>query len=439
MKKYDLTNGNITLQMIQLALPLIMGNILQQLYNTIDALVIGRYAGQAEFAAIGIAGSVMNLFLFAIVGACTGISVIFSQQYGMKNMNAFRHEHFLALISGLMITILGSLGGIFLLPHILRIIQTPSQLFPHVKTYLVIILLGLPAAFLYNLYNSLLRAIGKTGASLLVLACSVCANMFLDILFIARLGLGISGAAFATVLAEILSAVLCIIYLRIAFPDLIFHRSDCRMDKYLFRKTIHYGMVTGLHQSGLYIGKLLVQGAVNTGGPELITAYTATTRIEGFANSFGDSGAAATSVMVGQNYGAGKKQRIQKIFRKSLLLLFLLGILSSVIMYISAGATAGFLIGNPNSTACEQAKMYLRIIAVFYPFCFTGNTFAGYFDGCGRVSIPFVGAISHISLRVILSWIFVSEFGLNAVAVSTGIGWILVNIFWGIIKLKKKN
>ena len=99
MKKYDLTNGNITLQMIQLSLPLIMGNILQQLYNTIDALVIGRYAGQAEFAAIGIAGSVMNLFLFAIVGACTGISVIFSQQYGIQNMNAFRHEHFLALIS----------------------------------------------------------------------------------------------------------------------------------------------------------------------------------------------------------------------------------------------------------------------------------------------------------------------------------------------------
>lgn len=97
MKKYDLTNGNITLQMIQLSLPLIMGNILQQLYNTIDALVIGRYAGQTEFAAIGIAGSVMNLFLFAIVGACTGISVIFSQQYGMKDMNGFRHEHFFSV------------------------------------------------------------------------------------------------------------------------------------------------------------------------------------------------------------------------------------------------------------------------------------------------------------------------------------------------------
>lgn len=437
MKKYDLTNGNISLQLIQLSLPLIMGNILQQLYNTIDALVIGRYAGQAEFAAIGIAGSVMNLFLFAIVGACTGISVIFSQQYGMKNMDAFRHEHFLALISGLMIAIFGSLIGISLLSHILRIIQTPSELFPHVKTYLVIILLGLPAAFLYNLYNSLLRSIGKTGAALLVLACSVCVNMFLDVLFIAKLGLGISGAAIATVLAQILSAVLCIIYLRMAFPELIFHRSDCHMDKYLFQKTLHYGMVTGLHQSSLYIGKLLVQGAVNTGGSELITAYTATTRIEGFANSFGDSGAAATSVIIGQNYGAGKKQRIEKIFFKSLLLLFLLGVLSSVIMYISAGAAAGFLIGAPNSAACEDAKMYLRIIAVFYPFCFTGNTFAGYFDGCGKVSIPFIGAASHISLRVILSWIYVFKFGLNAVAVATGIGWIFVNLFWGMIKFKK--
>lgn len=141
--------------------------------------------------------------------------------------------------------------------------------------------------------------------------------------------------------------------------------------------------------------------------------------------------------MIGQNYGAGKKQRIEKIFFKSLLLLFLLGVLSSAIMYISAGAAAGFLIGAPNSAACEDAKMYLRIIAVFYPFCFTGNTFAGYFDGCGKVSIPFIGAASHISLRVILSWIYVFKFGLNAVAVATGIGWIFVNLFWGMIKFKK--
>lgn len=234
-----------------------------------------------------------------------------------------------------------------------------------------------------------------------------------------------------------LAALLCILYLRRKAPELIFTRADCRMDGVLLRRTAHFSFVTALHQSSLYIGKLLVQGAVNTGGMEMISAYTATTRIEGFANSFGDSGSAATSILVAQNLGAGKKERVRQSFCRSLALMVGMGLAMSAVMYVSASASVGFMLGEHSGAAFENACAYMKIIAAFYTLCFTGNTFAGYFDGIGRVSVPFIGATSHIALRVVLSWRLIGKMGLPAVAVATGIGWVMVNALWTLIRQRQ--
>ena len=358
-RTHDLTAGSIPQHMLRLAAPLFLGNILQQLYNAVDAFILGRCAGGLEFAAVGIAGSVMNLFLFMITGACTGVSVIFAQLFGANDLETFRREHFLSLVFGLLCTLACSAIGFLCLPLLLRVIQTPQELTGYVTAYLTVILISLPAAFVYNLYGALLRAIGRTA---------------------------------------------------------------------------RYSFVTGLHQSSLYIGKLLVQGAVNTGGTDMISAYTATTRIEGFANSFGDIGAAATSVLVAQNLGAGKPERVQKTFRSSLVLMLAMGLLSGLVMYLTAGATVGFMLGAYSGPAFESGREYMQLISLFYIFCFTGNTFAGYFDGLGRVTIPFIGAASHIALRVVLSWLWIDSMGMRAVALATGIGWVMVNLLWEIIR-----
>ena len=431
---YDLTKGSIPQHLVQLAAPLIAGNILQQLYNTVDAFILGRFAGATEFAAVGVAGSVMNLFLFMITGACTGISVLFAQFYGAGDRKTFRREHWLSLSFGILVTVICSVLGFLALPSLLRVIRTPAELTAFVTRYLTVILFGLPAAFLYNLYSAILRAIGRANAALMALAAAVTVNVIFDYCFVAKLQWGISGAAWATTASQMLSAMVCMVYLRHQIPDLIFTRDDCRMDGALLHQTAHFSFVTALHQSSLYIGKLLVQGAVNTGGTDMISAYTATTRIEGFANSFADSGSAATSVLVAQNRGAGKEERIQKTFRSSLVLMIGMGAAMSAVMYVSAGASIGFMLGTHSGDSFENACEYMKLIALFYTFCFTGNTFAGYFNGSGRVSIPFIGATSHIALRVILSWLWVKKMGLPAVALATGIGWILVNVMWTIIK-----
>jgi Na+-driven multidrug efflux pump len=251
--------------------------------------------------------------------------------------------------------------------------------------------------------------------------------------------LGIAGAAWATAASQAISAVLCILYLRRKAPELIFARADCRMDGELLKQTAHFSFVTALHQLSLYIGKLLVQGAVNTGGTDMISAYTATTRIEGFANSFGDSGSAATSVLVAQNRGAGKEERVKESFRSSLFLMLAMGLAVPLIMYVSASTSVGFMLGTRSGAAFENARDYLKLVALFYTLCFTGNTFAGYFNGIGKVCVPFLGATSHIALRVVLSWLLVGKMGLPAVALATGLGWVLVNALCTFVKWRMEK
>lgn len=428
--RHDLTQGSLTRHLTRLVLPLIAGNILQQLYNTIDAFVVARYAGLAEFAAIGVAGAVMNLFLFAIVGACIGISVLLAQLYGAKDWEAFRNEHFIALSAGVLFAATAGTLGATMTSPLLYLLQTPEDIFGLTGSYLRIVLFSLPASFIYNFYCSLFRAAGHVNAALGILALAVCLNLGLDILFVAQFGWGVKGAAWATLLAQAASALLSFFYLRIALPDLMFRRQNWGLHLPLLKRTAHFGLVTGLQQTGLYIGKLAVQGAVNSMGTATISAYTATTRIEAFVNSFGDSGASATSVATAQNFGAGRSERVRLCFWKSLVLFGAMGIASSLALWLSAEWASALLLSESTGPAFDSAVSYLKIVAFFYILNFTGNTFAGYFDGVGRVSVTLLGTCTHITLRAVLSWVFIRSFGLDAVALLTGLGWILVNGIW---------
>ena len=426
----ELTKGNLYGHLAKLAVPLIFGNILQQFYNTIDAYVVGRYVGQKEFAAIGIAGTVMNLFLFAMVGACTGISVLFAKCYGRKDYEALRAQHFTALYAGLSGSVLLGIAGILGMQGILGLIQTPEELKGYISEYLIWIFLSMPMAYLYNMYASALRAAGDTSAALWILAASVAANLGLDILFVVKVKMGIGGAAKATAITQCISAVLCMGYMAVAHKELLLTKKSCRFKKRLFGDTVRYGIVTALHQTGVYLGKMLVWGAVNTAGTEGIAAYTAATRVEGFVNSFADSGSASTSVLAAQNYGAGDRERVKKTFRCSLTELLTLGIVGGILIFTASPWAAGLMLGATDGYAHMEAVRYLKTIAVVYPLCFTCSVFTGFYNGIGKVALTLIGTLGQIALRVIFSWILFGRFQLAAVAAATGIGWLAANVFW---------
>lgn len=329
----NLTEGNIKRELFILMLPLLLGNILQQLYNTIDAIIVGRFVSQTAFAAVGVAGTIMNLFIFILSGSCTGISIIFAHFYGANDLSSFRKESFLATIFGATLTFVLSIFSILILSPLLNIINTPHEVASIATSYLNIIFCGLIATYFYNLLSATLRAVGNTKSALIILMFSMIMNTVLDLVFVAVCNFGIQGAAFATVLSQTLASLLCFIYIRKNISFLLFKKEDMKFEWKLLKLTISYSLISALHQSSLYIGKLLVQGAVNIMGTDMITAYTATTRIEGFANSFGDSGAEAISIFVAQNTGNKDRKRAKQGFYTGLIIMVCLGIGLSLIMY----------------------------------------------------------------------------------------------------------
>lgn len=429
----DLTRGNIRNQLIILALPLILGNIFQQFYNTIDSFIIGRYISHTAFAAVGVAGNIMNLFIFVINGACNGISIIFAELYGERKWSTLRKESFLSFSIGCFVAVGLSIIGRLTLSPLLGIIQTPAKVRIFVQDYLRIIYLGLPVAFLYNWCSSVLRAIGDTKTPLWILVMAMVLNFSLDYLFVVCCDTGISGTAAATVISQLFASVICFMYMKFRHPYLLFGYKDMRFDRRLLVKTVNFGAVSALHQSSLYIGKLFVQGAVNTAGTEMMSAYTVTMRIEGFANSFGDSGSTAISVFVAQNRGAGKNERVKQGFRKGVKMMLLLGICLSFIMVFAASGATALLMGKVSDSLAENVEAYMKVIAVFYVLCFIGNSFVGLYRGLGMVHIPVLGTVLHISIRVIFSYLLIGSMGLQAVAAATGIGWAAVVVFQSIL------
>lgn len=427
--KITLLEGNIRRELISLSLPLLIGSVLQQMYNTVDSLIISRFLGTEAFSAVGIAGTIMNLFIFVLTGFCTGISVILAQMYGSGDRGAFRREVFTSLSLGAGITI--ALAALFLalMRPVLVLIQSPAALIPYIESYLKVIIGGMLCTYLYNLFSSMLRAIGDTRAATFFLFVALAVNAVLDFLFVGRLNLGIAGAAWATVLSQLLSALCCLIYILRRDRDLLCSRYELHLDKGLVRQTLTFGFSSALHQSSLYIGKIFVQGAVNTLGTPGIAAYTATTRIEGFANSFGTSVGQALSVFVSQNYGAKNDARVRDGLKESLKLGVGLGLALSALMFLSARAGVGVFLEDGEAQAIVYGVQYLRQIALFYVMCFTGNLFAGYFRGVGRIYTPLAATTLHISVRVALSYLWAGRLGLRAIALATGIGWLCLTVF----------
>ncbi|MBQ1490604.1 MAG: polysaccharide biosynthesis C-terminal domain-containing protein, partial [Blautia sp.] len=292
-------------ELLILAFPLMVSNILQQFYQAVDGLILARYVGANAFAASGVASALLNLLSFAIVGLCGGLSVLFARYYGAGDLRSFRRQHFHSLVCGLFLTGLLCLGTILFQGPLLLLLKTPEELREGTRLYLLLVGGALPASFLYNFYGTILRSAGKTRECLYILIASLIANAVLDYLLVVVFTLGIAGAALATALCQMLSALFAMASVWRKDRKLFFTRQESGLDGRILSQTLSFGLIGGLHQASLYIGKLFVQGAINSLGTDAILAFTAASRLEGFANSIGDSGATATSIVVAQAYGAG--------------------------------------------------------------------------------------------------------------------------------------
>ena len=434
----DMTTGNVTRHILRFALPLLVGNIFQQFYNAADSIIVGRFVGKQALAALGVAAPVMNIVLFTVIGLCTGASIFMATLWGEGDLDKCRREFSTCVLAGLAFTAAVSLAAILCIRPILWAMRTPAELIADATGYLRVIFGGLVCSFLYNVYTAALRAAGDSASPLYFLVLSSAINVLLDLLFVPVLGWGILGAAAATVLAQGLSAALCYLYTARWVPQLHLRRCDLVLDRALLRATVGYSQSAALQQTCFFVGKLLLQGAVNPLGTDAIAAFNAVSRIEGFVLAPGNSIATAVTTFIAQNRGAKRPERIFAGFRQGCRMAWGYGVLMAVSMYLLAAPFTALFVNAGETAVVSEGVRYLHAMSVFYLMPAMGDMMQGFFRGIGKLNVSLFGTIFQISVRVGLTYLLADSLGIVSVCIATGTGWALFLLALALLYRREK-
>ena len=424
MAATDMTAGSITKHLAGYSVPLILGNLFQLTYNAVDSIIAGRFIGKEALAAEGMASPVMNIVILGISGICMGAGVLMSEFFGAKKYEDLKREMSTAVLFGLWFSLAVVVLGVAATPTLLRALHVPEELMGMTTVYLRIIFLGAPFTYFYNALASALKSVGDSRTPLKFLMFSAVLNGVLDLVFIGGLGFGIVCSATTTVIAEAVSALLSIVYIYRKIPLLRLGKGEFRLDRRLLRSTLRFGSVTALQQSCQPIGKLLIQGAVNPLGVDMIAAFNAVNRVDDFAFTPEQSISHGITTFVAQNRGAGRKERIREGFLKGLRLEFLYWVFICLMITLLKRPVMGlFVTGDSAGRIVELGSRYLGTMALFYLFPAFTNGIQGYFRGMGNMNITLVCTFIQTSLRVVFTWLLAPVMGIYGVAFACAIGW----------------
>lgn len=424
MAATDMTTGNITKHLAGYSVPLILGNLFQLTYNAVDSIIAGRFIGKEALAAEGMASPVMNIVILGISGICMGAGVLMSEFFGAKKYEDLKREMSTAVLFGLWFSLAVVALGVIVTPALLRALHVPEELMGMTTVYLRIIFLGAPFTYFYNALASALKSVGDSKTPLKFLMFSSVLNGVLDLIFIGGLGFGIVCSATTTVIAEAVSALLSIVYIYRKIPLLRLGKGEFRLDRRLLKSTLRFGSVTALQQSCQPIGKLLIQGAVNPLGVDMIAAFNAVNRVDDFAFTPEQSISHGITTFTAQNRGAGQKDRIREGFLKGLRLEFVYWVfICLMITFLKRPIMGLFVTGDNAGQIVELGSRYLGTMALFYLFPAFTNGIQGYFRGMGNMNITLVCTFIQTSLRVIFTWLLAPVMGIYGVAFACAIGW----------------
>ena len=430
MHEKDLTQGPVMKTMALFALPMILGNIMQQMYNIVDTWVVGRFVGADALAAVGSAFALMTFLTSILLGLCMGGGVVFSLCIGQRDET--RLEDRLRGAFGLtaLIAVLLTLAALFSTDVIIRWLNIPLELREMTGLYLTIVFCGIPGIFLYNFFASYLKALGDSVVPLAFLGISTGSNVFLDLLFVVGFRLGAGGAAAATITAQYLAGFGISIYTL---------KKDRRVRKALssrgpswdgLREIVSYSLLTCIQQSVMNLGILMVQGLVNSFGTTVMAAFAAATKIDAFAYMPAQEYGNAFSTFIAQNMGAGEKARVKQGFRYALCTSITYCILVSLLLWFLAGQLMGVFVDPGEKTIIMEGVRYLHIEGVFY--CGIGCLFLlyGLYRAMGRPGISVVLTVISLGTRVLLSYTLSRIPGVGVLGIwwSIPIGWALADL-----------
>lgn len=439
--KTDLTHGPVMKTMLRFAVPMILGNLMQQCYNIADTLIVGQFLGAGALAAVGSAFSLMTFLTSILLGLAMGSGTVFSMRFGQKDALGLK-EGILASFTLLgAVTVVLNVAVFLGIDWIIRVLQTPADLVGLMREYLIVIFAGLVGIFLYNFFASLLRSIGNSVVPLLFLAVSAVLNIALDLWFVAGLNRGVAGAAEATVISQYVSGIGIAVYTWVKCPELIRKDKAVRLRWSRVREITSYSALTCLQQSIMNLGILAVQGLVNSFGTTVMAAFAAAVKIDAFAylpvQDFGN----AFSIFTAQNFGAGKTDRIRKGIRVATLTSMLFGLLISIAVFVLAEPLMTLFIDAGETAVIAEGVRYLRIEGAFYYLIAALFLLYGLYRALGKPGMSVVLTIVSLGIRVALAYALapIPLFGVVGIWWSVPIGWLLADALGLIYYLVKRK
>lgn len=437
----DLTVGNEKKVMLQFALPMIVGNLLQQFYNIADSFIVGRFIGPEALAAVGTSFALMTFLTSAIIGLCMGSSVVFSMFYGAKDEKRMGDSFFVAFLLIALFTVVINLLTYVFTDGIIHVLRIDSSIRSMTKEYLVVIFGGICFIFLYNFFAAILRSMGNSTVPVICIGVSAVLNIGLDLLFVVGFHWGIAGAAWATITAQGVSALLIMVYTLTKVPLARLSRNNMHFDRALAKEIAGCSALTSVQQSIMNLGILMVQGLVNSFGVSVMAAFAAGVKIDAFAymplQDFGN----AFSTYIAQNKGAGKTERIHRGIRSAIQLSTIFSLLISFIIFFFATPLLTIFIAPDQTEILRIGTSYLRIEGVFYLGIGLLFLLYGLYRGLGHPGMSVILTVISLGTRVLLAYLLapVPAIGLTGIWSAIPIGWLLADLTGLIYYAKKKN
>ncbi|WP_024292786.1 MATE family efflux transporter [Lacrimispora indolis] len=427
----DFTKGSITKQIISFSIPMLIGNVFQQLYSMVDAMVVGRYVGSNALAAVGVAMSILQFLVSVLIGLTTGASVLISQYYGARKYDKMKRMVSTSVVFLGVFSVVVAVAGILFSPHLLRWLDATPEIMDDAVLYLRFLMGGMLFPVFYNMYTAYLRALGDSRSPLLILILCTIINTVLDLVFVMQFHMGVLGAAVATLIAQAVSAVLCYLYTLHKVP--LLHVTSLTFDPKLFTEILKYGTPAAIQLSVVSLANLTITKLINSFGAAVMAGITAAAKIDQLAIMPVSNVSMALSTFVAQNMGAGQEDRARKGLRFAIVMMVVLAIFISVVLISLGPWLISMFLNRKDINAgiiAEVGLNYLNIMVIFYFLFAFLFAFNGFFRGVGDSVMAMVFPVASLFVRAVLAHLLVlfAGMGPEALAWSIPVGWALSSL-----------
>ncbi|MBO7662649.1 MAG: MATE family efflux transporter [Clostridia bacterium] len=424
----DMTEGNIWKHMLRFSVPMAIGLLFQQLYNTVDTLVVGQFVGQQAQAAVGSTGPIINTVVGFCAGLATGASVIISQRYGAHDNEGLSRAVHTTVALTFIVSLIATGLGLLIIDPMLRFMQTPEDVMPESGTYLTIYFAGITGILFYNLGSGILRAVGDSRRPLLFLIVSALLNTALDLVFVLVFRMGVDGVAYATILSQILSALLVLFALTREKGTYGIRWRKVRVDRESLRMILKIGLPSSIQAAITSFSNVFVQSYINAFGSACMAGYGVYGKIDAFALIPVQSISMSSTTFVGQNWGAGQAGRAREGVRTATVMSLISTAVLGLIVFVLAKPLMGFF--SPEPEVIDYGVRFIRIVTPFYIAVCFNQIYAGALRGIGDATAPTIIMLGSFVVfrQIYLAATGAMGAGFVAVALGYPVGWILCSV-----------